>query len=476
MKNITTYYSSRKNIFVWLAVLLSIVSAVTRFFAFGGAGSEGFGVMVVYMLFPLAANILISTRLPMRCGDMYYVTVGPSVLLAFYFLVRVCELGVSSAMTITCFILCAIQEFAFVWTYTGRLNSQIPALIAWALPLLFTVDGMFIKYFLRYWAAIPSMILTDVCAWFSILCIILASKKMPEEKQEGEIRRRFGDRYDGRRVRTAPVMAVMTAHFMPTRSGSLNYISDSVEISSMERYIHEKRRQGLRHFGVTHMFLAAYCRAAAEYPALNRFIAGNTIYHRFDITCSMVIKKEMNVDSPDTTIKVVLDPRDTAADVYEKYNALVRKNKESAELDNDTDKLMAVFNKIPSLILTIVVWLLRLMDYFGLMPPAVLELSPFHASMFITSMGSLGIPPIYHHLYDFGTIPQFCSFGTKRTVRELNKDGGVITKKYIDFTWVLDERICDGFMYATVLKRMKQIFAHPEILDEPPEAVKEDVE
>ena len=38
-------------------------------------------------------------------------------------------------------------------------------------------------------------------------------------------------------------------------------------------------------------------------------------------------------------------------------------------------------------------------------PKFLLELSPFHGSIYFTSMGSLGIKPVYHHLYDFGTAP-----------------------------------------------------------------------
>jgi len=40
---------------------------------------------------------------------------------------------------------------------------------------------------------------------------------------------------------------------------------------------------------------------------------------------------------------------------------------------------------------------LKLLDYFGLAPYSLIKVSPFHGSMFITSLGSLGIPPIYHH-------------------------------------------------------------------------------
>ena len=476
MKNITTYYSSRKNVFVWLAVLASVVSFVTRFFAFGGARSEGFWVMVVYMLFPLAANLFISIRLPWRCGEMYYVTVGPVVLLAIYFIVRVCELGVSVAMTIACILLCLMQLFAFVWTYTGKFNSQIPAFVAWVLPAFFVLDSQFLRYFRRYWSRYPFMIITDVCAWLAVVFIILASKRMAPWKEGDPYRRRYGDRMEGRRVYSIVPMSKLTAYFMPTRIGSSNYIRDSIEVSNIDRYIHEKRRQGLKHFGLTHMFLAAYVRAVAEYPALNRFIAGQKIYQRFDIICSMVIKKEMSSDSPDTTIKVKFDRRDTAAEVYEKFNSVVQSVKETQELNTGFDKVTRIFDVIPSLLLSLVIWLLRILDYFGLLPVEIQALSPFHASMFITSMGSLGIPPIYHHLYDFGTMPAFCAFGAKRTEKTVNAQGEPVSKKYVDFTWVTDERICDGFYYAAVLKKMKSYLLHPEVLDNPPEEVKEDVE
>ncbi len=476
MKNITTYYSSRKNVFVWLAVLTSAVSFVTRFFAFGGARSEGFWVMVVYMLFPLAANLIMSIRLPWRCGEMYYVTVGPVVLLAIYFFVRVCELGVPIAMTVTCLLLCVLQLLAFFATYTGRLNSQIPAFIVWILPALFAMDPRFIRYFRLYWARTPFMILTDLCAWASVIFAILASKRMAPPKEGEPYRRRFGDRMEGRRVYGIVPMSKLTAYFMPTRVGASNYIRDSIEVSNIDRYIHEKRRQGLKHFGLTHVFLAAYVRAVAEFPALNRFIAGQKIYHRFDIVCSMVIKKEMSSDSPDTTIKVNFDPADTAAEVYEKFNSVVQGGKETQELNTNFDKVTRIFDVIPSLLLSLVIWILRIIDYFGLLPVEIQKLSPFHASMFITSMGSLGIPPIYHHLYDFGTMPVFCAFGAKRTERTLNAQGEPVAKKYVDFTWVTDERICDGFYYAAVLKKMKSYLLHPEVLDAPPEEVKEDVE
>ena len=86
-------------------------------------------------------------------------------------------------------------------------------------------------------------------------------------------------------------------------------------------------------------------------------------------------------------------------------------------------------------------------------------------------MASLGIPPIYHHLYDFGNVPVFCSFGKKRRVYETLRDGTVVRRKYIDCNYVTDERIVDGFYFASALRYLHGLLDNPWQLDAAPEEV-----
>ena len=290
-------------------------------------------------------------------------------------------------------------------------------------------------------------------------------------------KQRWGDRKDGRRVRSLTAMAMVSPYIMVTRNTSSNLFRDSVEITEMERYIREKRKQGLNNFGIMHVIIAAYVRALSQRPAVNRFIAGQKIYARDEyIEMSLVVKKEMSAESPDTCIKPILDAHDTATDVYNKINALIEQNKATQELNNNFDNAAKLFSFIPGVLLKFAVWLLKLLDYFDLLPRALTMASPFHASFFITSMGSLGIPPIYHHLYDFGNIPVFLAFGSKYRKNELNADGTVTEKKYIDITAVTDERICDGFYYASAFKLMRTFLKNPFVLDEPVEGEIRDVD
>ncbi len=287
-------------------------------------------------------------------------------------------------------------------------------------------------------------------------------------------RRRFGDRKDGRKLRTLDPMSRVSSYIMVNRSGASNYFIDSVDIDEIERYIRHKRKdEGLSGFGILHVLIAAYVRCVSQRPAVNRFISGQKVYQRYDIEVNMVVKLEMTADAEETVIKIRPGRDATATDIYN----LMSKEIEQGRSDSDSsfDKTAKLFSLIPGLVLKFGVWFLKLLDYFGLIPKSLTDLSPFHGSMFITSMGSLGIPPVFHHLYDFGNIPVFCAFGAKQRRSELLPDGAVTERRYITYTWVTDERICDGFYYASAFKLMKSILKDPFQLDAPPEKVIEDI-
>lgn len=213
---------------------------------------------------------------------------------------------------------------------------------------------------------------------------------------------------------------------MKTRNTAQNYIRDAVEITRAEQYIAQKRAAGMAHFGLLHVLLAAYVRTCARYPGLNRFIAAQRVYARDrEIEVNMTVKKEM---SPDTVIKLRFDPSDTADVVYQRFNAKVQEVKNVLE-DTSFGALAGAFHLVPGLLLKFLVWALQVSDYFGCLPSSITHLSHFHGSLYITFMASLGIPPIFHHLYDFGNVPVFWSFGRKRQAFEYQWDGTVARRR-----------------------------------------------
>lgn len=272
-----------------------------------------------------------------------------------------------------------------------------------------------------------------------------------------------------RRVKTISPMSAVIPFIMVNRTGSQNFISDSVDIEKVEKYIKEKQAQGMQNISMMHVMIAAYIRLVSQRPALNRFIRGQRVWTRKNVEVSLTIKKEMSLDSPDTVVKITLPPSATLEDVYTALNNEIVSYR--ANPGGDFDDTARAFTRLPGLIFKFAVASLRFLDYFGLMPKAIAKVSPFHCSYFITSMGSLGIPPIYHHLYDFGSCPVFFSFGAKRRAYEIDNTGLVRRRQYMVFTFVLDERICDGYYYASALKLLKNILKNPWQLDEVPTVI-----
>ncbi|MBQ7792543.1 MAG: hypothetical protein IJ367_03520, partial [Clostridia bacterium] len=243
---------------------------------------------------------------------------------------------------------------------------------------------------------------------------------------------------DGRRIKTGTPMDAVAAFIMPNRIGAANSFYATIDVGKCEELIRQKRAEGYPGLGMIHVFMAAYIRVVSEFPGINRFIRGQRLYARNGIEICMAIKKEMKLNAPETVVKLYTDPTDTIDDVYHKLKAELVENKQEGD-HNNMDTAVKVLVNLPGILLKFTVWLLKLLDYFGLLPRFLTKLSPFHGSLFITNMGSLGIQPVFHHLYNFGNLPVFIGMGKKRTHYELDKNGEVIKKRLIDFTVMCDE-------------------------------------
>ncbi len=289
-------------------------------------------------------------------------------------------------------------------------------------------------------------------------------------------KKRFGDRSDGRKLRTLHPMNRIMPYIMPKRSDALNTFYDRIEVGRAEEICRRKVAEGMTNMTILHILLAAYVRTIAVRPGINRFISGQKVYARNGIVFVMTIKKEMSLKAPDTVIKVEFEPSDTLDDVYRKFNDTAEAALKALDQPTDFDSLTGVLNKLPGFVLRFFVWVLNKLDYNGHLPKSLLKVSPFHGSMIITSMGSLGINPIYHHIYDFGNLPVFLSYGTKKTVVEFDRKGNITKKRYIELKAVTDERICDGYYFASAFKYFKKLIEHPDALNGPLGELVEDID
>ena len=282
-------------------------------------------------------------------------------------------------------------------------------------------------------------------------------------------------RCDGRVIHNiSPIMKIMP-YIMKTRTDSMNMYEDQFDCAPMDAYIREKRAEG---YDLNYMtiLIAGAVRMLALRPQLNRFIMNGKVYARPKIWVSFVVHETLRDDSEETTIKLCFEGTETILEIAQIINDRVAKETGAKREPNGTDKLVNfIVNKIPGPLIRLVVNTLMFMDRHNCLPKAIVELSPFHTSLFITNLKSLGINHIYHHCYEFGTTGLFIAMG-KEKKQAVVENGKMVSEKRMGFGLVMDERYCDGLYFARSLRKLRKYMANPALLEEPLEAKVEDVE
>lgn len=281
----------------------------------------------------------------------------------------------------------------------------------------------------------------------------------------------FGHRSDGRVLKTVPPFFKVIPNIMLTRNDSQVYFNQDIVITAMDEYIDKKAEEGIK-ISYMDIIYSAIVRIIAERPALNRFAVNGRLYARNGIYISLAIKKNLSDDGQETTLKIPFAGTENIFEIKDKLQAEIDKNKD-LDNSNNTDKMAKLLSNIPFGLIRFAIKILRFMDRKGYLPKAVIKASPFHTSAFLTNVGSLGIDAIYHHLYNFGTTSMFFAMGKKKK-SFVYEDDEIKKEKCITIAFVGDERICDGYYYASSFRAFVRYLNHPELLEEHGE-FKEDV-
>lgn len=276
-------------------------------------------------------------------------------------------------------------------------------------------------------------------------------------------------RKDGRRIRTAQPMYQVAMHVMAERNDSMNMIELDIKQEPIHCYVNEKRKQG---YNISHLaiVIAAYVRTLSQYPMLNRFIVNKRIYARNEIAVGMVVLKPGDTDG--TMNKMYFKPDNTIFEVQQILDEYIEKNRGAGDT-NSTDKLISFLLSIPGLC-RFGVNLLKFLDKHNMLPKSIINASPFHCSMTITNLASIGTNYIYHHVYNFGTTSMIISMGNLKNV-PVKKQGEWTYERVIPLGVVMDERIASGCQYAMAFKKMQSYFKNPHLLEERPEQIVEDI-
>lgn len=279
----------------------------------------------------------------------------------------------------------------------------------------------------------------------------------------------WGDRYDGWRVRNVDAVFSVIPYFLRTRMDAQNYFEQRIPIDHIEAFIRE-HKEDIPGLSIMHVVIASMIRLVSQRPYLNRFIMWNKIFARNYINFSIVIKRSLSDEGEETLIKPYFQPTDTLQDVSRKILEEQNKNQKVGQ-QNSSDFISKVLGYLPDWLMRVVVFTLLWLDKVGLLPRFIEQASPWHCSLFLTNIGSIGVESIYHHLYEFGNCSIFLAMGKKSQRHTVNKAGDVKGYKSILLKYVMDERICDGWYYASSMRMLDRILMNPSVLLTPPEKV-----
>ena len=283
----------------------------------------------------------------------------------------------------------------------------------------------------------------------------------------------FGFRPDGKKVKDIDPIQRIIPHIMPTRNDAQNMTEYNCPCEPLDAFIIEQSDKGVE-YGYMHMIIAAMVRVYARFPRLNRFVINGRIFQHNEIQVSFVVKKNLSPDAPDALVKLNFTGMETLQEVKQKIDDAIEANN-NIEANNGTDKIARILTMTPNFLIKLSVGFIKLLDKHGMLPKAIINVSPFHTSLFITNLKSIKGPSIFHHLYNFGTTGIFMAMGKESEVPVVNADGKIVVGKRMPVQIVTDERFCDGFYFVSAMKFWERLLKNPTQMMVPPEALSEDV-
>ena len=246
-------------------------------------------------------------------------------------------------------------------------------------------------------------------------------------------------------------------HIMPTRSESLVYFDSWVDAERLLAF-HTRVREAFE-CDFSHLLVAAVGVGLREHPELNKFVSGRRLYQRSGrfVTFSMK-RKALDKKSKLGTVKTELRAQESLRDLVERLNHEIEYQRSGQRTYHD--KEYALFDLLPNLVLGLAARFLAYIDSLNLLPGSFIETDALYTSVFIANLGSLGMDPGYHHLYEWGNCPLFLMAGSIQE-RPVVIEGAVQARPMLHLRWTYDERIDDGLTARDAMRTVVDVLSDP---------------
>lgn len=284
------------------------------------------------------------------------------------------------------------------------------------------------------------------------------------------MKKRFGDRNDGRKVREIDGLHNILIDLKPRRCDSDVYINQKVDVTNLIKYVekhkHDSKENKLTFF---HAFSMAFAKTIYDRPLLNRFICNRTTYQRNDIVLAFVAKIAFNDTSEEVMINIKTNPEDNIFDIRDNIAKKVAKvrNSKAGDKKENTNNVVDSIGRLPKFLRVIVVGMYKWLDQRGWLPLSMKEDNIYYSSAILSNLGNLKIGSIYHNITNFGTSSILVTVGQIHKEVLVDKKGKQYVADICDFGINCDERIADGYYFAKSIRLFSYILENPELLEVP---------
>jgi hypothetical protein len=276
----------------------------------------------------------------------------------------------------------------------------------------------------------------------------------------------MGDRFDATYLKDVDSMHFIMPFMYPDRCDNQAFFTFKIDLTNLNAYLAKKNADNPEYkYNMFQCVVAAALKTIFLRSKLSIFIHNRKMYRRNEVSAAFTVKQEFADNGGEVLAFLHAKPEWTIDDVHNEIHRQLLKLKTKGYADESTS-IMDKLNKAPKWITRPLVGGICRLEKKGLIPPALVETDPYHSSIVLANLGSIGLPNGYHHLTNWGTTSMFLLIGTIGRLPFYENDT-VTFRDGVEIGFTVDERIADGFYFARSIKMLQLFLDQPELLERP---------
>ena len=276
----------------------------------------------------------------------------------------------------------------------------------------------------------------------------------------------MGDRFDATYLKDIDSMHFIMPFMYPDRCDNQAFFTFKIDLTNLNEYLPKKNAENPDYkYNMFQCVVTAALKTIFLRSKLSIFIHNRKMYRRNEVSAAFTVKQEFADDGGEVLAFLHAKPEWNIDDVHNEIRRQLLKLKTKGYTDESTS-IMDKLNKAPKWITRPLVGGICRLEKKGLIPPALVETDPYHSSIVLANLGSIGLPNGYHHLTNWGTTSMFLLIGKIDRLPFYENDT-VTFKDGVELGFTVDERIADGFYFSRSIKMLQLFLEQPELLERP---------